>query len=168
MLATPAGFGALCKEVAEVLRPMFADLNGRGVVHRDALFMVFGIRSVNEPWFEEVYSASLGSQPQEDWEHPFDDIARGKARLTGRTGLPSREVQLMKPHLLRREDVRYWGSWIEDDIIVAASGVKPWYDEAFCKMACALVLAGSNSFRAVEDEECDGLGLDFYRVYTEH
>ncbi len=66
-----------------------------------------------------------------DWGgRPYDQIAHSKAMLSARTGMSSREVQLMHPNLLEEQDVMYWGSAISDGIIVAGSGVQPWIDEA--------------------------------------
>jgi hypothetical protein len=68
-------------------------------------------------------------------------IAEGKTELSARTGLSSREVQLMRPDLLESFDIMFWGSAIEGDIIVAGSGVQPWVDEAIAKSCLAICMA---------------------------
>lgn len=71
----------------------------------------------------------------------YKPIAEGKTEISARTGLSSREVQLMRPDLLEVDDVLFWGSAIEGDIIVAGSGVQPWVDEAISKSCLAICMA---------------------------
>lgn len=71
----------------------------------------------------------------------YGPIAEGKTEISARTGLSSREVQLMRPDLLEEDDVLFWGSAIEGDIIVAGSGVQPWVDEAISKSCLAICMA---------------------------
>jgi hypothetical protein len=80
------------------------------------------------------------------WEWPYDQYARGKARITWRTGLSSREVILMKPHLMERGDPRYWGSCIIDGVIVGVSGVQPHFDELFARMTAAAICAEATNY----------------------
>lgn len=100
-----------------------------------------------------MFEHSVGD-PKE-WEHEYDAIARSKARVTWRTGLPSREVVLMKPHLLLPDDTRYWGSAIVDGIITAVSGVEPYFDEAFSRMTSSVLSAiatdNASRFAAAKD-----------------
>ena len=81
------------------------------------------------------------------WEQPFDEIAHSKARITSRTGLTSREVQLMRPGLLEPGDIKFWGSAILDPIIVACSGFQPWYDEAVANAVAWLCQAAVDQLR---------------------
>lgn len=76
-----------------------------------------------------------------DWEHPYDEIARGKTRISARTGLSSREVHTMRPHLLVPGDVKYWGNAIGPPFIVSCSGVEPWFDEAISNAVLGLCKA---------------------------
>ena len=150
------------RRVAELLRPIVEGMMDAGIVHRQAFYILFAVRAPTDPWYKQIYATTYGKQPESEWDYPFDQIAHGKGRITGRTGLPSRIVQLTKPHLLLPDDVRFWGSWIEDNIIVASSGVKPWYDEAICKMACGLVLARIEQDRFALDEAAEAVDSIYY------
>jgi hypothetical protein len=74
-------------------------------------------------------------------EAKYKPIAHGKASISARTGLSSREVQLMHPELVDGQDVIYWGSVIQGDIIVAGSGVQAFNDEAVAKIIMTLIMA---------------------------
>lgn len=87
--------------------------------------------------FEIVAEDSFGDV--EAWEHDYAKFANDKAAITARTGLSTREAQLMRPWRLEEDDVLYYGSWIEDDIIVACSGVQPWMDEVIAKCVMAVL-----------------------------
>lgn len=66
-----------------------------------------------------------------NWDADYRGFARAKAQLSWKTGMDTHAVQQLKPHLLARGDTLLWGSVVLDQIIVAASGADPWYDEAF-------------------------------------
>lgn len=155
----------LCEPIAEDLRPIIEGMMVRGELHRRALFMHFAIARPEQqyPWYETVYTTQFGSQPKTHWEHPFDEIACGKNRISGRTGELSRVVQLVKPELLLPSDVRYWGNWIEGPIMVACSGVRPWFDMAFSKMACGLVVAHLEQVRFQLDLDMEAQGIVTYQ-----
>lgn len=95
-----------------------------------------------------LFEYSIGDKSE--WEHwdgrTFDDFARGKAALTWRTGLSSREVVLTKPQLLRKGDCALWGSAIIDGVIVGVSGVQPFFDEMFARMTCAALIGEASYF----------------------
>jgi len=63
-----------------------------------------------------------------EWEHDYTKIALSKAEKSARTGKSTAELA---PHYLIRSDTIYWGSVVIDDIVVACSGVEPYYDEMF-------------------------------------
>lgn len=81
-----------------------------------------------------------------EWEWPYDKYASGKARITWRTGLSSRDVLMTKPHLMERGDPRYWGSAIIDGVIVGVSGVEPHFDEMFARMTAAAICAEATHY----------------------
>ncbi len=72
------------------------------------------------------------------WKYPYDKIALSKAEKSVRTGRPSAELQ---PHYLLEGDTIYWGSVVLDDIVVACSGVEPYYDEMFAMWIAAAIKA---------------------------
>ena len=87
----------------------------------------------------------------DDWEKwdgkSFKEFAHGKARLSWRTGLSSREVVLTKPHLLLPGDCRLWGSSVFGDVVTGVSGVQPFFDEMFATMTSA-AMVGEASYYA--------------------
>jgi len=120
-------------------------------VHREHLHVVCLVPGV--PFAEGaklpiLFEYSIGEKSE--WKQydgkTYSDFARGKAMITWRTGLSSREVVLAKPHLLIPGDVNLWGSVIIDGVIVAVSGVKPYFDEMFARMTCAAVIAEASYY----------------------
>ena len=96
-----------------------------------------------------LFSYSIGKR--EEWEKwdgkSFDDFALGKAALSWRTNLPSREVVLTKPQLLLPGDCCLWGSAIVGGFITGVSGGQPFFDEMFATMTSA-AMAGEASYYA--------------------
>lgn len=72
------------------------------------------------------------------WENDYEDIAISKAEKSIRTGRNSAELA---PHYLLDSDTVFWGSVVLDDIVVACSGVEPYYDEMFSMWIAATVKA---------------------------
>lgn len=96
-----------------------------------------------------LFEYSIGRRKHwEKWEGglSFDDFARGKARLSWRTGLPSREVVLTKPHLLLPSDCRLWGSSVYGGFITGVSGVEPYFDEMFANMTSAAMVGEASHY----------------------
>ena len=104
-----------------------------------------------------LFEYSIGDKAEwERWDGlTFDDYARGKAHLTWRTGLPSREVVLTKPHLLRPGDCRLWGSSIHNGVITGTSGVQPFFDEMFSTMTSAAMIGEASYYADQMDQEPD-------------
>lgn len=92
---------------------------------------------------EHAITEIFGERDKSKWDHPFDEIAAGKERITARTLEPSRVIQTQKQHLLRGNDVKFWGNAIDDDrtIIVSCSGVQPWIDELISQIIVSTYLA---------------------------
>ncbi|OCZ81142.1 hypothetical protein A9G00_05595 [Achromobacter xylosoxidans] len=86
-----------------------------------------------------LYEESVGDPRR--WDADYGAFARGKARLSWRTGLSSHEVLMLRPHLLQAKDAPVWGSVCIDGIVVAASGANPWFDEAFAAAVAHLFKA---------------------------
>lgn len=86
-------------------------------------------RRPGEVAFEEaiLYEYSIN---REAWDADYQRFARAKARISWRTGLDSQQVQTRRPHLLEAGDTLLWGSVCLAGIVVAVSGMQPWYDEA--------------------------------------
>lgn len=80
------------------------------------------------------------------WKYDYAKIALSKAEKSVRTGKASGDLS---PHYLREGDTIYWGSVVLDDIVVACSGVQPYYDEMFAMWIAAAIKAEAK--RAFEE-----------------
>lgn len=80
------------------------------------------------------------------WEWDYNLYVQGKALITLRTGLSSRDVLMTKPQLLMPGDPLYWGSAIIDGVIVGVSGVEPHFDEMFARMTAAALCAEATHY----------------------
>ncbi|MEK7944929.1 hypothetical protein WKR98_09240 [Pigmentiphaga sp. YJ18] len=91
--------------------------------------------------FEEaiLYEHAVGDPQQ--WDADYAAFARGKARISWRTGIESHLVQTAYPQLLRENDSTLWGTACLDGYVVASSGANPWYDEAFAMTVAACLRA---------------------------
>ncbi len=96
--------------------------------------------------FKEAMLFEHSFTPPKYWEHPYAGIARQKASVTWRTGHPSRIVRECMPHLLAAGESRYGGSVNVDGLVVAASGVQPWYDEALSGIAAHVLKGVANEY----------------------
>lgn len=86
---------------------------------------------------------------KEQWEEPFNEFARAKAKLSWRTGLDSHAVQQRCPHLYGSGDIKYGGSVVRDGLIVAASGVEWYFDQMFAEWVASACKA--QCIKAMED-----------------
>ena len=76
---------------------------------------------------------------REGWDADYARFARAKAHVSWRNGMDSHRVQASMPQRLQPGDTLLWGSVCMDGIVVAVSGLHPWYDEAIAGMvACWL------------------------------
>ena len=76
-----------------------------------------------------VYERSL-TLP-DNWEYPYQEIARHKAYLSWKYQMPTQILQTRAPHILCTGDTIYYGSYYADLLSVAASGVEPYFDQMF-------------------------------------
>lgn len=86
-----------------------------------------------------LYEYSIGDE--EDWQYDFKGIAHQKAYATWRYGMPTQVISEQRPWMLTGEDTPYFGSAYRDGIIVAASGVQPWFDQMFSEMIASVIAA---------------------------
>ncbi len=123
--------------------------------HRDVLNQLRNYRNSNS--YITVAERRFGGSGE--WELPYDDIAHGKAEKTGRTGLDTRELHFQQSELILPGDVKYWGSVIKHNIVVASSGFKSRYDELVSRMVIEAM------FTFIEDlleEQQAGDGLYYH------
>ncbi|ETX10060.1 hypothetical protein MUS1_04315 [Marinomonas ushuaiensis DSM 15871] len=84
-----------------------------------------------KPWeasFDDaiLHECTLGTP--ETWPAPFDELARNKAAQTWRDSVANINHHTMHPSSLREGDVLFYGSFVYGNIVVACSGVEPWFD----------------------------------------
>lgn len=84
-----------------------------------------------KPWeasFEEAILHEWTYGTPETWPAPFDELARSKASQAWRDSVPNMVHQTQHPSSLREGDALFYGSFVYGNIVVACSGVEPWYD----------------------------------------
>jgi hypothetical protein len=143
---------AIARLAVTICLPMIRRAMDHGIFKRNQMHLVIGTRhqrpGPDDPTPKHQYPEMLWEEAIRDdtYEGPFDEIARAKAGLTWRTGLPTRTLVESYPHLLKPGDIRFWGSWIEADIIAAASGASSAHDEWVSKLlvSTAIVLCQGN------------------------
>jgi len=93
-----------------------------------------------------------------DWEHDYVAIALSKAsqhwdarRSDDSGGTPA--------HLLFEGDTPYWGSVNRQDIIVAASGIQPWFDRLAAGMVADLLIAMAHDAWENSDDKKNGVSF---------
>ena len=82
-----------------------------------------------------------------------------KARQVRKFGLPNQIVVERMPHLLKGHDTKFWGSALKDGIVVAASGVEPWFDQLISEMVASVcqALCIDKMQKSILQEEGDAL-----------
>lgn len=151
----------VAEQAVERVLPIYEAMCEAGAFKRTGHFaIVVGTHDGNT--FNHLFGKQIGEV--RDWEHPYFRIAVSKAEITARTGRSSREAHEVAPWLLEQGDTLYWGSAIEDNIVVACSGVQPWYDEMLSKMIIAAIKAICTELvlakRDAASDEDDFFGAD--------
>ncbi len=103
-----------------------------------------------------LYEESVGEK--DDWPYPFDDIARckGMQLWQGRNNDGQTDSNA---HLLFPSDTPYWGGVKRHGMVVAFSGVQPWFDQMISGMIADMLKAiGRQAFESSEDKK---KGLSF-------
>lgn len=96
-----------------------------------------------------LYERSIG---EEEWPHEFDNIARCKAQQLWRDQNTDGQTD-SNAHLLFPDDTPYWGGVKRHGIVVACSGVQPWFDQMISGMiADALKAVGRELFEISDDK----------------
>lgn len=83
------------------------------------------------PWdgsFEDAILLEHSIRNAPSWEKPFDEFARNKALQSWRAQRHSMVLQQQHPSSLHEGDLPFYGSFVYGDIVVACSGVQPWFD----------------------------------------
>lgn len=149
----PIGSALITKEVVidvvDALRPAIMEMMKRGHLKREDLHLVvldpglaYLIGNIGDGSHYDIKNAILYEESfGDDWAHDYLGIARGKAKVTLRTGLPSLHVVQFAPHLLLQGDPKYGGSVIMDGIITSASGAFSFQDLMISEMVASGIKA---------------------------
>ncbi len=130
----------LMKRALEELLPVHRSLQEQGCFEQRGPFFLMASVEIRGVTARYCYEESVGGVPG-DWEVPFHRIARSKHGISQRTGEDTVDVPLAE-----REagDTQYWGSIVREfeggRIIVAISGLQPWFDEALSGVFAGLLL----------------------------
>lgn len=102
-----------------------------------------------------LYELSVGEKSE--WEHDYSYIARSKAHQlwTDRNS----DRPMVTPHLLFSGDTPYWGGVKRRGIVVACSGVQPWFDQMISGIVADVLVALAHD--AYENDEERKKGVDF-------
>ncbi len=101
------------------------------------------------------YQLSVGEESA--WEHPYDEIARSKAFQLWQDRNDDRTTPI--PHLLFPGDTPFWGGVKRRGIVVACSGVQPWFDKMISGMVADIMVALAQD--AFENDEERKAGAAF-------
>ncbi len=135
----------LVSRAYEVVRPAIEAVLKSGVTDgKDVVIVVTATKDINPYSVEKLssfadacYLVDAIGDPANS-KYPITRIALSKAEISARTGLPTAKVP---PQYLLDEDTLYYGSAVLDGIVVACSGVEPYYDEMFSYWIAAAVQA---------------------------
>ena len=113
--------------------------------HFDMDTMIGGPVSSTIQWSpllqDDIILAEYSIGDPKKWEWDFKAIARSKAYQTRKYGMPNQLVVERMPWLLHGTDFPFWGSAYRDGLVVAASGVQPWYDQMLSEMVASAAAA---------------------------
>ena len=126
---------------------------GRGITSRLFIHVV-----IPELVYGNVLAErSIGRDDEPDYEDSCREIARSKARIHVREGMPSRAVHDRRAASLAVGDTVHGGSFAHEDVVVAASGVQGHFDETVSGMVAAilwgLIKQAQESFMASRGDE---------------
>ncbi len=119
----------LAEEAIRVIRPAITVLLNEKAKRRDMHVVVMD--PTKKPWetgFEEAILYECSFSDKSNWENPYDELARAKAKQAWRDGKGNMHKHLNAPATLSSGDVTFYGSFEYEGVIVAASGIEPWFD----------------------------------------
>ncbi len=115
---------ATCAEAWRITRASINQAFSEGTINKFA-----GTIIVLDPHNGEVLFEAHANRDHLKHEL-YAKIALAKARVSWKTGLPSRVVQQEAPHLYQEGMTKWGGAVIEHKLVVAFSGVQAVFDEA--------------------------------------
>lgn len=90
-----------------------------------------------------------------DWEYPFDEIARCKALQLWQGRNDDGQTD-SNAHLLFPNDTPYWGGVKRHGLVVAFSGVQPWFDQMISGMTADMLKAVGREAFEMSDDKTEG------------
>jgi hypothetical protein len=147
-------------EAIRLVLPMLEAAMANHQVGESGFLYIVIMNPVLRPWeaeFEQAILLEHALGDRDKWDADYAAYARAKARSTWLAGRDTHGLAALSPHLLRAGDAGVWGSAVVDGIVVATSGVHPWYDEAFSG-AIAYALRAVAKGRAAAHAPCLRLG----------
>lgn len=114
-----------------------SDLTKRNTLH--VVVLDPAVRFDDPVLYENAVLAEKSFGNRETWEHPYDERAHAKAKLSWRTALDIHVVLQFRPDLLQEKDVLYRGGIWFNGAAVACSGVEAEYGEMFARWIAAAI-----------------------------
>ena len=126
----------ICQQAWEIITPSLAAASKDGVTNNHA-----GTVIVLDPQTEEViFSAVIDSEHEKALM--YSEIAKAKAEVSRRTGMPSSLVQTQDPDLYVEGDTNWGGSTVDEGgLVVAFSGVQAVFDEMIAEWMASAIRA---------------------------
>lgn len=129
----------LTREALQKVLLVYAALKGEGAFeHRGPFYLLATVEL--EGHDPVAFEGAFEGEPDE-WQVPYDGIAGSKHGISRREGKDTVDVPLTDREV---GDTQYWGSVVLEfeggRIIVAISGLQPWFDEALSGMIARLLL----------------------------
>jgi hypothetical protein len=130
----------LVADAIDMVLPVIELCQQNGVFKRKDLHIVVSVPGIppgslsREEWMKKgiLFEHSIGDSSM--WEYPYDAIARSKCYLSWCHGMPTQILQTRAPWCLDEGDTIYYGSAVSDGLVVAVSGVQPYYDQMISEM----------------------------------
>ena len=119
----------LAREAIELVMPAIIQLIATGRAKREHLHIIVLDPRATPADYESpqiLCERSVGKQGE--WAHDYRKIAVAKATQAWRDGRANINTQMLGPATLRKGDTVYYGSFEYQGVIVACSGIQPWFD----------------------------------------
>lgn len=105
---------------------------------------------------QRLFEKSIGDK--DGWEHDYEKVAQSKAQQIWQGRNDSGATSVV-PHLLRSGDAPFYGAVKRKKVVVACSGVQPWFDQMIAGMVADMCIAYAHD--AWETSEDKQKGFDF-------
>lgn len=132
----------LLGEAVDAVTPVFKEYFRKEMIKRDELWVVV-VNPVLPYGSVSSFEQAIMFEKGIGYPDPkYREVARSKAKISWRTGLPSHVVQQQAPYLLTDGDTKWGGSTVTPEgLIVACSGVEWYMDQLMAEMIAATIKA---------------------------